>query len=335
MQAGKLPHDLLARLIDNIPNLDHRVILGPGIGRDAAVIDTGGPSLLIAKSDPITLASDRIGSYAVHVNANDVACLGAKPAWFLATILLPEGSSEDLAESIFSQISDACDSLQIALVGGHTEVTLGIQEPIVSGTLLGEVSKERLVRPDGAKPGDSLILTKGIAIEGTTVLAREASDRLESLGVDADTLTAASRYLSEPGISVVAEAQAATSKVNVHAMHDPTEGGLATALYEMAEASGLGIAIDQEAIEILPETATICRVAGLNPLGLLASGALLIAIAESNALAAIEAIESEGISARKIGTFVGPETRVIMLGNTETIVPRFARDEIARFLSDT
>ena len=334
MQAGKLPHDLLARLIANVPKLDDRVVLGPGIGRDAAVIDAGGPSLLIAKSDPITFASDRIGWYAVHVNANDVACLGAKPTWFLATILLPEGSTTDLASSIFGQVQDACRSLEIALVGGHTEITLGIEQPIVSGTLLGEVSRERLVRPDGAKPGDSLILTKGIAIEGTTVLAREASGRLEALGVDADTLNAASRYLNEPGISVVPEAGAATSTVEVHAMHDPTEGGIAAALYEMAEASDAGIAIEQGAIEILPETTAICSAAGLDPLGLLASGALLIAVSESAETATIQAIESKGIAARRIGTFLEPGTGVIMMGNTETVVPRFARDEIARFLSD-
>ena len=161
----------------------------------------------------------------------------------------------------------------------------------MAGTLLGEVSKERLVRPNGAKAGDSLILTKGIAIEGTTVLAREASGRLRSLGVNADTLKAASHYLSDPGISVVAEAQAATSEVKVHAMHDPTEGGLATALHELAEASGLGLLIDRDAIEILPETAAICAAAGLDPVGLLASGALLIAVEESDAATALKAIE--------------------------------------------
>lgn len=335
MQAGKLPHDLLARLLAGIPHGDDHVVLGPGIGRDAAVIDNGGPSLLVAKSDPITFASDLVGWYAVHVNANDVACLGAKPAWFLATILLPEGATEELAESIFRQVRDACEMLHIELVGGHTEVTLGIDRPIVTGSLLGEVPRERLVRPDGAKPGDALILTKGIAIEGTAVLAGETQDRFTALGVDATTLTTAADYVYDPGISVVAEARAACDAVEVHAMHDPTEGGLATALYEMAEASSLGIAVDAGSIEVLPETKTLCEAASLDPLGLLASGSLLIAVAESEHRSALAAIRSIGVAAERIGTFVEPEAGVIMVGNTETDIPRFARDEVARFLSDS
>lgn len=335
MQAGKLPHDLLARLIADIRHGDDRVVVGPGIGRDAAVIDIGGPSLLVAKSDPITFASDLIGWFSVHVNANDVACLGAKPAWFLATILLPDGATEELAESIFGQVRDACQSLQIELIGGHTEVTLGIDRPIVVGALLGEVRRERLVHPDGAKPGDALILTKGIAIEGTAVLAREARRGLAALRVDASTLTTAADYVYDPGISVVAEARAACDAVEVHAMHDPTEGGLATALYEMAEASDVGITVDAGSIEVLPETKTLCEAASLNPLGLLASGALLIAVAESEHRSALAAIRSTGVAAERIGTFVESETGVIMVSNTETDMPRFARDEVARFLSDS
>jgi hydrogenase maturation factor len=335
MQPGKLPHDLLARLIADIPHHDDHVVLGPGIGRDAAVIDNGGPSLLVAKSDPITFASDLIGWYAVHVNANDVACLGAKPAWFLATILLPEGTTEELADSIFGQVRDACESLNIELVGGHTEVTLGIDRPMVSGTLLGEVPRERLVRPDGARPGDALILTKGIAIEGTAVLAREARDRLGALGVDASALTTAADYVYKPGISVVAEAKAACDAVEVHAMHDPTEGGLATALYEMAEASSVGIEVDAGSIEVLPETKVLCEAASLDSLGLLASGSLLIAVAESEHRSALAAIRSIGVVAARIGAFVELEAGVIMMGNTETDMPRFARDEVARFLSDS
>ncbi|MCH8814591.1 MAG: hydrogenase expression/formation protein [Chloroflexi bacterium] len=335
MQAGKLPHDLLARLLADIPHGDDRVVLGPGVGRDAAVIDNGGPSLLVAKSDPITFASDLIGWYAVHVNANDVACLGAKPAWFLATILLPEGATEELAETIFGQVKGACESLQIELVGGHTEVTLGIDRPIVIGSLLGEVSRERLVRPDGAKPGDALILTKGIAVEGTSVLARESQDRLTELGVDATSLTTAADYVYDPGISVITEARAACDAVQVHAMHDPTEGGLSTALYEMAEASNVGIAVDPGSIEVLPETKTLCSAASLDPLGLLASGSLLVAVAESEHRSALAAIRSIGVAAERIGTFVESETGVIMVGNTETDMPRFARDEVARFLADS
>ncbi len=174
LQTGKLPNEALAALLAKLQHRDPRVLIGPGIGVDAAVIDNGGPKLLVAKSDPITFATDHIGTYAVHVNANDVACLGARPAWFLATILLPESATPQLAESIFGQIASTCEALGIELVGGHTEITHRLQRPIVSGALLGEVERERLVRPGGARPGDCVILSRGIAIEGTAVLAREA-----------------------------------------------------------------------------------------------------------------------------------------------------------------
>ena len=170
---GKLPADVLARLLENIQPADPRVIVGPGIGLDAAVIDMG-DRLLVAKSDPITFATDSIGWYAVQVNANDIATTGATARWFLATLLLPESHADAaMAESIFSQIHSACAAISVSLVGGHTEITYGLDRPIVVGAMLGEVTRDRLVRPSGAQPGDALLLTKGIAVEGTAIIARE------------------------------------------------------------------------------------------------------------------------------------------------------------------
>jgi hydrogenase maturation factor len=335
MQPGKLPARLLASLLADVQPRDPRVLLGPGIGRDAAVIDNGGPSLLVAKADPITFAADRIGWYAVHVNANDIACLGARPAWFMATILLPEGAKPGLARAIFRQLNEACESLGVDLVGGHTEITHGLQRPIVSGTMLGEVERDCLVRPDGARPGDALILTKGIAVEGTSVLAREAPGRLRALGVSARAVTAARRYLTDPGISVVAEAMAACRAGGVHAMHDPTEGGLATALHEMAAASGLGIEVQEEDIEVLPATRKLCAAAGIHPLGLLASGALLIAVVPEDCEAVLSAVHATGSSARRIGGFVQRPGVIMKSSSQRKPVHRFPRDEVARFLSET
>ncbi|HEU4760076.1 MAG TPA: AIR synthase-related protein [Dehalococcoidia bacterium] len=335
MDVGKLPNEMLAELLGKVQSRDPRVLLGPGIGRDAAVIDAGGPKLLVAKSDPITFATDLIGWYAVHVNANDVACLGARPAWCLATILLPQGATPELARSIFDQVLAACEGLGVELVGGHTEITYRLERPIVVGALLGEVEREGLVTPDGARPGDALVLTKGIAIEGTAVLAREAGPALQRLGVPVATVRAAKEYILEPGISVVREAAAACGAVRVHAMHDPTEGGLATALYELAEAAGLGLVVQEESIEVLALTEDVCRAAGLAPLGLLASGALLLAVAEEDCRRAVRAIEDAGVPARRIGALVRREEGVIMeaRGHRKK-VPRFARDEVARFLAE-
>ena len=335
LPAGKLPNDLLARLLSRVSHRDPRVLVGPGVGRDAAVIDTGGPRLLIAKSDPITFATDLIGWYAVHVNANDIACMGGKPAWFLATALLPENCPSSLPGEIFSQLTAACDALGIELVGGHTEITIGLDRPIVIGAMLGEVERDRLIRPESARPGDAVILTKGIAIEGTGVLAREGADALKSAGVSEKALKRAARYISEPGISVVAEANAACDAATIHAMHDPTEGGLATALRELAEVCGCGIRVEGEAIEVLPETRVVCDALGLDPLGLLASGALLIAVDPAECGAVIVSIEKAGVPARRIGTLVGASEGAIMIVNGEpTPLPAFARDEVARFFSE-
>ena len=223
LRVGKLPPNLLERLLAKVSIEDPRVLVGGRVGEDAAVIDMG-DRVLVAKTDPITFASDLIGWYAVQVNANDVACMGAKPRWFLATILLPEGAEASLAESVFSQVVDACQKLEISLVGGHTEVTHQLQRPMVIGLMLGETERERVVLTSGAQPGDAIILTKGIAIEGTAVLAREAAPALKQRGVTEDALKRARNYLFNPGISVVREALAALDAVPLHSMHDPTEG---------------------------------------------------------------------------------------------------------------
>lgn len=335
METGKLPNDVLARLLAKVQPHDPRIVLGPGIGRDAAVIDNGGPKLLVAKTDPITFAADLIGWYAVHINANDIACMGARPAWLMTSVLLPQGAPPEMAESIFDQVLEACETLGIELVGGHTEITYRLDRPIVVAALLGEVEREELVTPEGARPGDALLLTKGIAIEGTAVLGREAGEKLAELGMTAAEIEEAKRCLFEPGISVLGEARAACEAVRVHAMHDPTEGGLATALYEMAEASGCGLAVDGSRIDVLPITGRLCRAAGLDPLGLLASGALLMAVAEEDAESALRAIRAAGVKAERIGRVQPASGGVIMNGDIlGRPVPRFVRDEVARFYSE-
>ncbi len=174
MDVGKLPNDLLASLLKRVEGRDPRVIIGPGIGRDAAVIDTGGPKLLVAKSDPITFASDLIGWYAVHVNANDVACTGRharRGSWRRSSF--PKSADALLAESVFDQIGRGLRFAWASSSWAATPRLLSAStRPIVAGAMLGEVERDRLVRPDGARPGDALILTKGIAIEGTAFSPR-------------------------------------------------------------------------------------------------------------------------------------------------------------------
>jgi hydrogenase maturation factor len=330
MKAGKLPAELLQRLLARLPS-DPQLLLGPGTGRDAAAIDLGDGRVLVAKADPVTFAADEIGRYAVNVNANDVACLGAKPAWFLATVFLPEGATPELAEEIFEQIRTACEELGVVPAGGHTEVTLGLVRPIVSGAMLGETTVERLVRPENARAGDHIVLTKGIAIEGTALLAREAPDTLRDRGVPEETIASAARLLIEPGISVVREALLA-AETGVHALHDPTEGGLATALRELGAASCLSVRVRPEDITVLPETAAICAALGLDPLGLLASGALLAAVDPEACAALCATITNEGIHAACIGELASEGGGDIIDSRNGKPLPAFERDELARFL---
>ena len=330
---GKLPAEHLARLLARHAPSDQRVVLGPGVGRDATVISFG-DRYLVAKTDPITFASEEIGWYAVHVNANDIACMGATVRWFLATLLLPEARTDEaLVNTIFDQITDACRELDVALVGGHTEITYGLDRPIVAGFMLGEVTPERLVRPDGARPGDALLITKGIAVEGTAIIAREKGGELT--GLDSALLERCQRFLYDPGISVVRDAAAATAAGAVHAMHDPTEGGLATGLYELAAAAGVGLEVDETSIPVLPETQTLCARLGLDPLGLIGSGALLLAVAPADAAAILAALEKAGITAAHIGRVVERERGVLLLAGAglrpcPRPLPHFERDEIAR-----
>jgi len=325
---GKLPAEHLARLLARCAPSDKRVLLGPGIGRDAAVISFD-DRCLVAKSDPVTFATDEIGWYAVHVNANDVACTGATVRWFLATLLLPEAHTDPtLVDAIFDQIADACHELGVELVGGHTEITYGLDRPIVVGCMLGEVDPERLVRPDGARPGDALLLTKGIAVEGTAIIARENSGLAGSGGF---FLERCRGFLHDPGISVVRDAAVATAAGEVHAMHDPTEGGLATGLWELAAAAGVGLEVNEAAIPILPETQILCARLGLDPLGLIASGALLLAVAPGDVGAILAALGGANIAAARIGRVVEQERGIVLLSAaSRRPLPRFERDEITR-----
>ncbi len=333
LKAGKFPPDLLARALGKNTIADPRVLLGPKIGEDATVLDMG-DRLLVAASDPVTFATDSIGWYAVQVNANDIACTGGTPLWFLATILVPEGFSPSAAEAVFDQMMDACRELGVSLVGGHSEVTPGIDRPIVVGTMLGEVEKDRLVSTGGAREGDSVVVTKGVAIEGSAVMAREKGGLLVELGVADETVEAASGFLASPGISVVSDARIALDSAQVHSLHDVTEGGLATGLREVAFASGLGVAVEQDSIPLLPECRDMCQALELDPLGLLSSGALLVTLPAGEVPGLLRALDGAGIAGYEIGQMLAAEEGMVMIGlDGETPLPEFPRDELARLFS--
>jgi len=333
LPVGKLKPDLLAELISRHGIEDSRVRIGPGFGEDAAAIDMGDRFLLLA-ADPITFTPERIGWYAVHVNANDIAAMGGTPQFFLSTILLPEGrSTSDMADRIFADIADACREVGCTPVGGHTEITDGLDRPIVSGAMVGEVSRDRLVTSSGARPGDELILTRGIAIEATALLALEkANEVAEKLGDDFQSK--ASRFLEDPGLSVLEASRAACRDAKVRALHDPTEGGIANALWELAEASGVGLVVNEREIPRYTESTRLAELFDINILGAISSGALLIASAELDTSCILRRLREANIEAHVIGRVVEKQRGVKLQRDEQHLVdlPRFDADEITRVL---
>lgn len=334
LAAGKLPAAHLASLVDRLRRHDPRLLVGPAPGEDAAVLEVGGRALVVA-TDPITFATDRIGAYAVHVNANDVAVLGARPRWFFAVLLLPEASATaDLAEGIMADVAAACDALGATVCGGHTEISIGLDRPVLIGQMLGETAPGCVLAKTRLAPGDRLLLTHGAAIEGTAILARERRAALEGR-VDGATLDRAARLLDDPGISVVDAAIAAAAAADVHAMHDPTEGGVLTGLAEMAAASGHGLRVLADRIPVLPETAAVCTALDLDPLALIASGALVVGAPPREIDAVAGALAAQGVPATVVGEIRPREDgQTIERSGRVTPLALPARDEIARVFSD-
>ena len=331
--TGKLPVEFLEHCLGKIPITDPRVKISGRVGEDAAVIDCGG-RFLLAKSDPITFATDRPGWYAVQVNANDIAAMGGTCRWFLATLLLPEsGAGEKLVGSIFDDIASACSELNIQLVGGHTEITHGLPRTIVCGMMLGEAGPDTLCGKERISEGDRLLLTKALAVEGTSLIAREFPDRAGEV-LTGQQMEKAAQFLYDPGISVVREARLAVETGFVSAMHDPTEGGLVSALCELGAASGKGLAVDLLSVPVYSETKYLCAHLGLDPLGLIASGSLLIVCSPEGSGPIADVLQAEGIACTEIGEVVGAEEGLTEIVEGERrALRKFERDEICRLFA--
>lgn len=331
LPLGKVPNQLLGQLLQRYASRDDRLLIGPGVGHDAAAIAFGPDRALVVKSDPITFATADLGWYLVHVNANDLACLGAKPRWLTVTALLPDGQTTARSiETLFAEIAEACAALGIAVIGGHTEITHGLDRPILAGTLLGEAAPSELVAPGGARAGDQILLTKGLAVEGTALIAGARATAIAARDGQA-FLERCRAFLHDPGISVVRDAEIARANGRVNALHDPTEGGVVTGLRELATAAGLGLVLDGAALPIYPETTRLCAHFGLDPLGLVASGALLIAAPPAATPPITTGLREAGIDVAVIGAFTPPEDGLrLRRDGREGDLPAFPADELTR-----
>ncbi|MCW4054472.1 MAG: AIR synthase family protein [Candidatus Bathyarchaeota archaeon] len=316
LPLGKIPVDILKEVVfRNLGVKRKEVIVGPSVGVDGAVLDLGDKSLIISM-DPITGAVERIGWLAVNVNANDVATFGVEPGFLFSCIMLPENADRKLVETISSQMNVAAKELGIAIVGGHCESTPNLSNPIVVGCVLGLAEKGSYVTSAGAKPGDKLILTKSAGIEGTAILATDREQVIKKI-MSKMMLQAAKDFYNQ--ISVVKDALIAYKTGGVHAMHDPTEGGVAGGIHEIADASNLGVKVIEEAIAVQPETAHICSYFQIDPLQLIGSGALIISAESQNVEEIVRNLKSAGIPASVIGEFIkNPLCRVLKQKNGET-----------------
>jgi hydrogenase maturation factor len=332
LKTGKLPPELLRGMVLGRLGVRRPETLVPAsLGIDAAVIAAKGDWVWVLTSDPITTATLGAGRLAVHVVCNDLAAMGAEPVGLLATLLFPAGTTPEIVGQVAAEIDATARALNVEVLGGHTEIAPNVSAPLVVMSGIGKARRDRVLTAAGAQPGNALVLTKAAALEGSHVLASDLAAPLQALGVSAGLLADARRYGDE--LSVVPEARIAVDS-GATAMHDPTEGGVIGALWELAEASGCGFRVHAERIAVREPTRRICAALGVDPLRLIASGALLIACADAARL--LSALAAQNIAAAQIGVMTEADNgRVLVYADGhEEAITRLDRDELYRIVSE-
>ena len=327
MKIGKVPENVLKRAVfKQIHTRRPEVLLGAGVGEDCTAVKLAEDEVFVMSTDPITGTAQDIGTLAIQITANDLASAGAEPVGVLLTVLLPPDAKESQLKLMMQQMEDACMEAKIQVMGGHTEVTPVVTQPVISVCGVGKVKEGHLISTAGARAGMDILVTKWIGIEGTAILAKEKEEELKKrFPVPfVEKAKALSAY-----ISVLSEAAVAT-KSGVSAMHDVTEGGIFGALWEMAEASGVGLEIDLKKIPIRQETVEICEYFGINPYELISSGSMLMAAEDGNLL--VRNLEKAGIPAAVIGKAVEGRDRVILNGDEKRFLEQPKVDELYRAL---
>ncbi len=323
LKTGKVPESVLKRsIIRQIRTKRSEIVTGAGVGEDCAAIGLADDEIFVTSTDPITGTSHDIGALAVHVTANDIASSGAEVIGIMLSVLLPEGTEEDELKTIMRQAEEVCAKLNIQIVGGHTEVTKAVNQAIVTATGIGKVRKDRFIQTSGARPGDDVVVTKWIGLEGTSIIAKEKKEYLTERFAPSfiDTAIGFSDCLS-----VVRDAEIAAA-VGVSAMHDVTEGGIFGALWEIAESSGCGLEIELLDIPVRQETVEICEVFGLNPYELISSGSMLITTPKGSDV--VRALNREGINAAVVGKVVEGNDRILLLGDEKRFLEPPGSDEL-------
>lgn len=323
MEIGKVSETILKRSIfRQMHTRREEVLVGAGVGEDCAVMQLAPDEVFVLSTDPITGTEKDIGKLAIQITANDLASAGAQPVGVLLTVLLPPSADEAQIRQLAKEVDEACQELRIQVMGGHTEVTAAVNQPLISVTGVGKVKKGCLVTTGGAKVGDDVVVTKWIGIEGTSIIAKEKEAELLSRFSRAFVKVAKD---FDKFLSVVPEAMTAV-EFGVSAMHDVTEGGIYGALWELAEAAGVGLEIDLKAIPIRQETVEICECFRLNPYQLISSGCMLMTATDGRGL--VRALQKEGIQAKVIGRCVEGKAKKVMNGEDVAYLERPKVDEV-------
>lgn len=329
---GKLPNDLLRELLAEFKFEDPSLLINPGVGEDIAAVDVAREEVLVLKSDPITFATDAIGQYAVLVNANDIATAGAVPRWLLTTLLFPPGSTPSAIGCVVRELRELTRRWGITLCGGHTEITDAVRRPVISGMMAGTVRRQDLIDKRRMRSGDCILLTKAVAVEGTAIIAREFGRKLQALGMTAGEVQSCRGFLD--GISILPEAAVAAAVEGTSAMHDVTEGGIATALEELSTAGGFALKVNVDRIPIFPETRTLSRLLRFDPFGLIGSGSLLVCCRPRTSERLTARLQRKGIRVTIIGEVAERGSGVQAFKNGRPTRWRsFEVDEIARLFS--
>ncbi len=337
MEEGKLPPERLQELLQETSR-GPEVIVGAAVGEDAAVVV--GRDRIVITTDPITFTEENIGIYTVAVNCNDIVAMGGRPLYLTTTVLLPPGTPERRPEELFREIRDACRRAGIYWVGGHTEVTSAVTRVVVSATAVGFLEKEP-TPTSAARPGHALVMTKWAALEATTLLARERPQETRQILGEARHREVLD-WLERPGISILEEGRVLAG-LTLGAAHDPTEGGVATGIHEIAQRSGVGMRIRRGRIPVREETRLLCSRFGLDPLGALSSGVLLFTAPPDVAARACRLLEEAGLPAAVIGEVTAAAGEVLLVGEEpvprgtepplDQPLPSFPRDELLKLLS--
>lgn len=327
MNTGKISETILKRsILKQIRTTREEVLLGPGVGEDCAALRLKPGEIFVMSTDPITGTGKDVGMLAVQVTVNDLASSGAEPVGIMLTALLPQEIQEEEIRQMMAQVEEACARSRIQVLGGHTEVTRAVNQPILCAAGVGKVREGALVTTAGARPGQDILVTKWLGIEGTSILAKEREEEL--LRRFPRTFVESAKGF-DAWLSVLPESRVAVEH-GVAAMHDVTEGGIYGALWELAEASSIGLEIDLGAIPFRQETIEICEYFGLNPYGLMSSGSMLMAAERGHDL--VRELGKAGISAAVIGKAVKGPARRILNGGEEAFLERPKPDELYKIV---